>query len=64
MHSKITCLLRGDGFCYQRTVHQNFLNDFLIYLTTIKGKSKRTRKEYKYDLTLFLKYIIILREGL
>lgn len=38
------------------------LNDFLIYLTTIKGKSKRTRKEYKYDLTLFLKYIILLRE--
>ena len=23
---------------------------------------KRTRKEYKYDLTLFLKYIILLRE--
>lgn len=40
------------------------LNDFLIYLTTIKGKSKRTRKEYKYELTLFLKYIVLIREDL
>ena len=39
-----------------------FLNDFLIYLTTIKGKSKRTRKEYRYDLSLFLKFIILIRE--
>lgn len=32
------------------------LKDFLIYLTTIKGKSPRTRKEYQYDLVLFLRY--------
>lgn len=33
------------------------LKDFLIYLTTIKGKSLRTRKEYEYDLTLFLMFL-------
>ena len=34
-----------------------FLRDFLIYLTTITGKSPRTRKEYEYDLVLFLRFI-------
>lgn len=33
------------------------LKSFLVYLTNIKGKSKRTRQEYKYDLMLFLKYM-------
>lgn len=33
------------------------LNDFLIYLGTIKGKSKNTIKGYKSDLTMFLKFI-------
>lgn len=33
-----------------------FLRDFLIYLTTITGKSPRTRKEYEYDLVLFLRF--------
>ena len=32
------------------------LKDYLIYLTTIKGKSPRTRKEYQYDIILFLRY--------
>ncbi|WP_050615063.1 tyrosine recombinase XerC [Bacillus testis] len=32
------------------------IKDFLIYLTTIKGKSPRTRREYQYDLLLFFKY--------
>ncbi|MFS0781889.1 tyrosine recombinase XerC [Bacillus sp. 1P06AnD] len=32
------------------------LKDFLIYLTTIKGKSPRTRREYQYDLILFFRY--------
>lgn len=40
------------------------LNGFLIYLTTIKGKSKRTRIEYKYDLTLLFKFIKCLRNDL
>lgn len=34
-----------------------YLRDFLIYLTTITGKSPRTRKEYEYDLVLFLRFI-------
>ena len=33
------------------------LKDFLIYLTTIKGKSFRTRKEYEYDISLFLRFL-------
>ncbi|WP_016992677.1 hypothetical protein [Lysinibacillus boronitolerans] len=37
----------------QKTKQPKFMKDFLVYLTTIKGKSQRTRKEYEYDLTLF-----------
>lgn len=33
------------------------LRDFLIYLTTIRGKSARTRKEYEYDLVLFFRFL-------
>ncbi|MFF2752934.1 tyrosine recombinase XerC [Psychrobacillus sp. NPDC058041] len=33
------------------------LKDFLVYLTTIKGKSLRTRKEYEYDMTLFFRFL-------
>lgn len=33
------------------------LKDFLVYLTTIKGKSLRTRKEYEYDIVLFLRFL-------
>ncbi|WP_455675240.1 tyrosine recombinase XerC [Pradoshia sp.] len=40
------------------------LRDFLIYLTTIKGKSMRTRKEYEYDLTLFFRFLKITYEEL
>lgn len=40
------------------------LRDFLVYLTAIKGKSKRTRDEYEYDLTLFLRFISALQENL
>lgn len=34
-----------------------FIRDFLIYLTTITGKSPRTRKEYEYDLILFFRFL-------
>ncbi|MEK3765771.1 tyrosine recombinase XerC [Solibacillus sp. FSL K6-4121] len=34
-----------------------FLRDFLIYLTTITGKSPRTRKEYEYELVLFMRFL-------
>lgn len=41
-----------------------FLRDFLIYLTTITGKSPRTRKEYEYDLVLFLRFLKGLEQDL
>ncbi|MCM0623855.1 site-specific integrase [Lysinibacillus sp. OL1_EC] len=40
----------------QKTKQPKFMKDFLVYLTTIKGKSQRTRKEYEYDLTLFFRF--------
>ena len=40
------------------------LRDFLIYLTAIKGKSKRTRDEYEYDLTLFLRFLTAVQQDL
>lgn len=33
------------------------LKDFCIYLTTIRGKSQRTRKEYEYDLVLTFRFL-------
>lgn len=39
------------------------LRDFLVYLTTIRGKSMRTRKEYEYDLTLFFRFILSMNQG-
>ncbi|TQR20605.1 tyrosine-type recombinase/integrase [Psychrobacillus vulpis] len=40
------------------------LKDFLVYLTTIKGKSLRTRKEYEYDLILFLRFLKSIEEDI
>ncbi len=40
----------------QKTQLPKIMKDFLVYLTTIKGKSQRTRKEYEYDLTLFFRF--------
>lgn len=34
-----------------------YIQDFLVYLTAIKGKSQRTRKEYEYDLMLFIRFM-------
>lgn len=34
------------------------VKDFLVYLTTIRGKSIRTRKEYEYDISLCLRFLI------
>ena len=33
------------------------LNDYLIFLSIVKGRSPRTVAEYNLDLRLFLKYI-------
>ncbi|MEH6943166.1 tyrosine recombinase XerC, partial [Bacillus sp. JJ722] len=38
--------------------------DFLVYLTTIKGKSMRTRKEYEYDLVLFFRFLKAIQDDL
>lgn len=43
-----------------KTTYPKFMRDFFIYLTTIKGKSQRTRKEYEYDLTLLARFLIAL----
>ena len=41
-----------------------YLRDFLIYLTTITGKSPRTRKEYEYDLILFFRFMKTIEQDL
>ncbi|WP_391209848.1 tyrosine-type recombinase/integrase [Psychrobacillus sp. L4] len=40
------------------------LKDFLVYLTTIKGKSVRTRKEYEYDITLFFRFLKAMEDNI
>ena len=40
------------------------MRDFFIYLTTIKGKSERTRKEYEYDLTLLSRFMLALENDI
>lgn len=35
----------------------DYLNDFLNYLGTIKGKSKNTLSGYKFDLTMFFRFL-------
>lgn len=40
------------------------VTDFLVYLTTIRGKSLRTRKEYEYDITLFLRFLIAVEKDI
>lgn len=47
-----------------KTKQPKLLRDFLIYLTTIRGKSMRTRKEYEYDLLLFLRFYTAINEEL
>lgn len=44
--------------------YPKLLKDFLIYLTTIKGKSFRTRKEYEYDLLLFFRFQVAIQNDL
>lgn len=40
-------------------MNPKYLDDFLIYLSTIQGKSENTIPEYEYDISLFLKYILL-----
>ncbi|MGG2052818.1 site-specific integrase [Lysinibacillus pakistanensis] len=48
----------------QKTKLPKFMKDFLVYLTTIRGKSQRTRKEYEYDLTLFFRFHLAVQQDL
>lgn len=48
----------------QKTQLPKIIKDFLVYLTTIKGKSHRTRKEYEYDLTLFFRFHLALQNDI
>lgn len=47
-----------------KTTTPKILKDFLVYLTTIKGKSPRTRKEYEYDLLLFFRFLVAAQNNL
>ena len=42
----------------QREDNPDFLNDFLDYSATILNKSSNSVKEYNYDISHFLKYIM------
>ncbi|WP_286924379.1 MULTISPECIES: tyrosine recombinase XerC [Lysinibacillus] len=48
----------------QKTKLPKFMKDFLVYLTTIRGKSQRTRKEYEYDLALFFRFHLAVQQDL
>ena len=37
----------------------DYINDFLIYMETIKGKSNNTVKEYAYDLRTFIRFMML-----
>ena len=43
-------------YVFMKTKLPKIIKDFLIYLSAIKGKSLRTRKEYEYDLVLFFQH--------
>ena len=43
----------------ERDKNPDFLNSFLDYSITILNKSPNSVKEYNYDLSMFLKYIMI-----
>ncbi|MGO1579829.1 MAG: site-specific integrase, partial [Peptoniphilaceae bacterium] len=40
-------------------INTNLIDDFISYLSTSKGFSKTTVKEYYYDLRTFFKFILI-----
>lgn len=42
----------------------NLIMDFIDYLSTIRGKSPNTVREYRYDLRRFVKYMILRKDRL
>lgn len=43
-------------------IKSNLVDDFLAYLSTTKGSSENTIKEYYYDLRTFFKFLLMRRE--
>ena len=52
-------MLKGVKHMIDLKDNPPFLNEFLEYLTGILNKSPNTVKEYNYDLSHFLKFIIL-----
>lgn len=44
-----------------RTELPSFLNDFLTYMRTVRGRSERTVTEYYQDIRSFLRYLMVTR---
>lgn len=40
-----------------------YITEFLRHINVIQGKSARTRKEYEYEISLFLRYLRCDAEG-
>ena len=57
-YNDILYILKGDKQMIDLNENPSFLNEFLEYLTGILNKSPNTVKEYNYDLSHFLKFIM------
>ena len=53
-----------QGFSIMNAPAPQLLRDYLIYLSTIKGRSPRTVEAYYNDLRLFLRYMMASRSGM
>ena len=53
-----------QGFSIMNAPAPQLLRDYLIYLSTIKGRSPRTVEAYYNDLRLFLRYMMASRKSL
>ena len=53
-----------QGFSIMNAPAPQLLRDYLIYLSTIKGRSPRTVEAYNNDLRLFLRYLMASRSGM
>lgn len=51
--------MESDKIMIDRDKNPDFLNSFLDYSITILNKSPNSVKEYNYDLSMFLKYIMM-----
>ena len=53
-----------QSFSIMNVPAHQLLRDYLIYMSTIKGRSPRTVEAYYCDLRLFLRYLMASRSGL